>query len=143
MDDNDDSQRNTAFDPIAEEEDLVDDLRTALGNDPERLKRVARLLLDSGVEDRVIHERRTKAKDDSLATKRWALFKKKLSAVASFGAAQDLVDAVPQGAATVERSFHAHLGQFIQTRTIPHAATPEEHVELRALLARIAASQKP
>jgi hypothetical protein len=131
-----------AFDPIAEEEDLVDSVRSALSNDPERLKRVAQLLLDSGVDDRVIHEKRTKQNVESDAAKRWALFKKRLGAVASFGAAQDLVDAVPSGAALRERLFYTHLGKFLQTRKIPEAANPEEQAELSALLVRITESQK-
>lgn len=131
-----------ALDPIAEEEDLVDGVRTALSNDPERLKRVAQLLLDSGVHDRVIHEKRTKQNVESDAAKRWALFKKRLGAVASFGAAQDLVDAVPSGAALQERLFYTHLGKFLQTRKIPEAASVEEHAELGALLVRVAESQK-
>ena len=142
MDDDVDLKLSKAFDPIAEEEDLVDSVRTALCNDPERLKRVAQLLLDSGVDDRVIHEKRTKQNVESDAAKRWALFKKRLGAVASFGAAQDLVDAVPAGAGLREKLFYTHLGKFLQTRKIPEAANAEEHAELTALLARISAAQK-
>jgi hypothetical protein len=143
MDDDLDPKVATAFDPIAEEEDLVDGVRSALGNDPERLKRVAQLLLDSGVDDRVIHEKRTKENVETDAAKRWALFKKRLGAVASFGAAQDLVDAVPRGAALRERLFYTHLGKFLQTRKIPEAASADERAELGALLVRISDPQKP
>lgn len=143
MQNNDNQSLATAFDPIAEEEDLVDSVRNALSNDPERLKRVAQLLLDSGVEDRVVHERRTKQTAEGDATKRWSLFKKRLSAVSSYGAAQDLVDAVPQAAGPRERLFYSHLGKFIQTQKIPDAASAEERAELEAFLLRIAESQKP
>ncbi len=143
MDDDLEPKLANALDPIAEEEDLVDSVRTALGNDPERLKRVAQLLLDSGIEDRVIHERRGKQNVESDAAKRWALFKKRLGAVASFGAAQDLVDAVPSGAALKERLFYSHLGKFLQTRKIPETASAGERAELGALLVRITESQKP
>jgi hypothetical protein len=142
MHENDNQNLATAFDPIAEEEDLVDSVRTALSNDPERLKRVAQLLLDSGVDDRVIHERRTKQGAEGDATKRWTRFKNKLSAVSSYGAAQDLVDAVPPAAALRERLFYSHLGKFIQTQKVPEAANAEERVELEALLLRITESRK-
>lgn len=142
MHENEQQNRAVPFDLIAEEEDLVDSVRSALSNDPDRLKRVAQLLLDSEVEDRVIHQQRTKQTAEGDATKRWALFKKRLSAVSSFGAAQDLVDSVPQAAALRERLFYLHLGRFIQTQNVPEAASAEEQVELRALLLRITESQK-
>ena len=132
--------------PAFSNEALADWIRDATEHDPERLKQVASLLLDlaaaprpesSSAPKRDATEGARARRTDEDAARGWARFQQKLQKVSSYVGAQGLAEAIPRDARERERTFHVHLGRFIQTRVVPDAATAEERTELEVLLLRL------
>lgn len=155
----------TPLPPPLSNEELTDWIRATTKDDPERLKQVAALLLESCArvassphvlgdadvapvrvcpsDEPVARESPLKRRREEEAARGWARFRQKLQTITSYLDAQTLADAVPRDARERERTLHVRLGRFLQTRVVSDAASSEERAELDVLLLRLSSPIVP